>query len=443
MVWNLRRALSVQVVTLSEMKRLLFYSILILLVATDLSAQRSRKKDLKELGAPYFSVSAPGYPTETVDFARLDVYVRVPYDAIQFIKKGDKFEAKYEVAITLLDKDDDQIKRQIKEFESITSYFTSTVSPREGDLSAQSFKLSPGKYTCIVEVTDKDTHKTGRRKVKVDLTRMGEEGAISDLILLNPNNKGEDHPMGLPVIPPRTFENDSTVHIYYEARLPKGTESLFVRLLSVGDEVLEEDTIDVSDKEMFTKDIIERELAATVSSRFKLELSLEKETDKDEDRVISELVIQNLWRGMTAFVNDLDDAIEQLRYIAYSDEMKKLNRSKEDKKEDNFRTFWANRDPTPDTPKNELMDEYYRRIQYSNEKFGTWQGGWKTAMGMIFILFGPPDDIEVNMYGRDGRHYQRWTYFKISRSFTFVDYNGFGEYELMEPYVSPYGSRWR
>ena len=113
------------------MKRLIFYSILILLVSNDLSAQRSRKKGLKELGAPYFSVSAPGYPTETVDFARLDVYVHVPYDAIQFVKKGDKFEAKYEVAITLLDKDDDQIERQIKEFESLTSYFSSTVSPRE------------------------------------------------------------------------------------------------------------------------------------------------------------------------------------------------------------------------------------------------------------------------------------------------------------------------
>jgi len=224
--------------------------------------------------------------------------------------------------------------------------------------------------------------------------------------------------------------------------LAKGTESLFVSLLSVEDEVLEEDTIDVTDKGLFIKDILEQEFEATVASRFKLELSLDKETGKD-DEVMSEIVIQNLWLGMTAFVNNLDNAIEQLRFIAYSDEMKKLNNSKEDKKEENFRAFWVKRDPTPDTPKNELMDEFYRRIQYSNEKFGTWQEGWKTAMGMIFILFGPPDDIEVNMYGRDGRHYQRWTYFKISRSFTFVDYNGFGEYELMDPYVSPYGTRWR
>ena len=434
--------MSVQMVKVSAMKRFFFFTILIFFIVTNLSAQRGRGKGLKELGAPYFSVSAPGYPTETVDSARLDVYVRVPYDAIQFVKKGDLFEAKYEITVTLLDKDDDQIERQIKEFVSTTSDFSATVSPREGDLSAQSFKIAPAKYTCVVEVTDKDTHKTGRRKVKVDVTRMGEESAISDLLQLDPNNKAEDHPMGLPVVPPRTFESDSIVHVYYEARLPKGTESLFVSLLSVEDEVLEEDTIDVTDKGLFIKDILEQEFEATVASRFKLELSLDKETGKD-DEVMSEIVIQNLWLGMTAFVNNLDNAIEQLRFIAYTDEMKKLNNSKEDKKEENFRAFWVKRDPTPDTPKNELMDEFYRRIQYSNEKFGTWQEGWKTAMGMIFILFGPPDDIEVNMYGRDGRHYQRWTYFKISRSFTFVDYNGFGEYELMDPYVSPYGTRWR
>ncbi len=397
---------------------------------------------MKELGTPQFSVSVPGYPTASPDSARLEVYVRVPYDAVQFIKKGDSFVAAYEVAITILDNNDNQVKRQITAFESISQDFNTTVSPNEGDLSAQTFILHPEKYTCIVEVTDQDTRKTGRRKIKVDLSQMGEDAAISDLLLLNPNVKGDTHPLGLPLIPPRTVENDSTIYFYYEARLLPGTEHLFVRIMSADDNVLIEDSVDVEGGETFIKQTVSQPIVGTVSSRFKLELSIDND-HKKKDQVKASTIVRNLWRGMSTFVDNIDEAVEQLRYIAYSDELKKLNKSKDDKKEENFRAFWARRDPTPETSKNELMDEYYRRVKYANDKFGTWQNGWKTAMGMIFVLFGPPDDIEVNMHGRDGRSYQRWTYFKISRSFSFVDYNGFGEYEFLDPYVSPYGTRWR
>jgi hypothetical protein len=59
-------------------------------------------------------------------------------------------------------------------------------------------------------------------------------------------------------------------------------------------------------------------------------------------------------------------------------------------------------------------------------------------MGMIYVLFGMPDDIQYTPYGLDGRAYQRWQYYKVSKSFLFVDRNGFGDYELVEPYF-PYG----
>ena len=45
-------------------------------------------------------------------------------------------------------------------------------------------------------------------------------------------------------------------------------------------------------------------------------------------------------------------------------------------------------DPTPSTEHNELMEEYYRRVSYSNENFDGWKDGWETDRGMIYILFG-------------------------------------------------------
>ena len=198
----------------SRMKRLSLLIIISLFLLSDFLSAQMRGRKIKELGTPQFSVSIPGYPTAFPDTARLDVYVRVPYDAVQFIKQGDSFVAAYEVAITILDENDNQVKRQITAFKSTTEDFNTTVSPQEGALSAQTFLLSPEKYTCIVELTDQDTRKTGRRKIKVDLSQMGEDAAISDLLLLNPNLKGDAYPLGLPLIPPRTVENDSTIYFY-------------------------------------------------------------------------------------------------------------------------------------------------------------------------------------------------------------------------------------
>lgn len=58
--------------------------------------------------------------------------------------------------------------------------------------------------------------------------------------------------------------------------------------------------------------------------------------------------------------------------------------------------FWERRDPTPGTPENESRDEHYRRIAQANLRFPTATGtaGWRTDRGRIYILYGPPDEID-------------------------------------------------
>lgn len=61
--------------------------------------------------------------------------------------------------------------------------------------------------------------------------------------------------------------------------------------------------------------------------------------------------------------------------------------------------FWVNRDPTPDTPENEFKEEHYRRIAYANQHFGAGTPGWKTDRGRMYIIHGPPDEIESHPSG--------------------------------------------
>jgi GWxTD domain-containing protein len=53
----------------------------------------------------------------------------------------------------------------------------------------------------------------------------------------------------------------------------------------------------------------------------------------------------------------------------------------------------------------ELIRVYYNRVVYSNLYFTTNKEGWKTDQGMIFILFGPPNRIQMTGTG------ERWYYY--------------------------------
>jgi len=73
--------------------------------------------------------------------------------------------------------------------------------------------------------------------------------------------------------------------------------------------------------------------------------------------------------------------------------------SNEEERERYTEIFWQNRDPTPDTIENEYRDEYYRRVAYANERFSSGVPGSKTDRGRIYILHGPPDEIESHPSG--------------------------------------------
>jgi GWxTD domain-containing protein len=61
--------------------------------------------------------------------------------------------------------------------------------------------------------------------------------------------------------------------------------------------------------------------------------------------------------------------------------------------------FWLRRSSNPDLPDNEFKEEHYRRIAYANEHFASGIPGWKTDRGHMYIVWGPPDEIESHPTG--------------------------------------------
>ena len=91
---------------------------------------------------------------------------------------------------------------------------------------------------------------------------------------------------------------------------------------------------------------------------------------------------------------------EDVRWIISEEEMSAFKQLSNDEERDQFiEQFWLRRDPTPDTMENEFKEEHYRRIAYANERFQSGKAGFRTDRGRIYVVFGPPDEIESHPSG--------------------------------------------
>ncbi len=91
---------------------------------------------------------------------------------------------------------------------------------------------------------------------------------------------------------------------------------------------------------------------------------------------------------------------EDVVYIIKGDERSAFLRLQTDPERQHFiEQFWQRRDPTPGTPANEFKEEHYRRIAYANAHFAAKLPGSRTDRGRMYIVYGPPDEIESHPNG--------------------------------------------
>jgi GWxTD domain-containing protein len=104
---------------------------------------------------------------------------------------------------------------------------------------------------------------------------------------------------------------------------------------------------------------------------------------------------------------------EEVIYIITAKERDVFQKLQTDKEREIFiEAFWKQRDPTLGTPRNEFREEFYQRRKYANEFYGrgTPLPGWKTEQGRIYIILGPPLNIEDHTNINGVYPVQIWSY---------------------------------
>jgi GWxTD domain-containing protein len=91
---------------------------------------------------------------------------------------------------------------------------------------------------------------------------------------------------------------------------------------------------------------------------------------------------------------------KDVAYIITDEERAAFRQLSNEEERDQFiEAFWQRRDPTPDTEENEFKEEHYRRMAYANDHFAAGIPGWKSDRGRMYIMYGPPDEIESHPSG--------------------------------------------
>ncbi len=163
-----------------------------------------------------------------------------------------------------------------------------------------------------------------------------------------------------------------------------------------------------------------------------------KELKKRNKRLLKELGSQ----GGDWLRDEVPEVITEAERLAF------FRLSTNAEREQFIEIFWQKRNPEPDSPNNTAREEHYRRLAYADEHFASGVAGRKTDRGRIYIIWGPPDEIESHptggTYDRPSEQgggstttspWEMWHYRHLEGigeniEIEFVDTSGSGEYHI-------------
>lgn len=363
--------------------------------------------------------------------SRFNCFVKVAYDELQFVRDGGGYLARFELSAILFNERGEQVEAKIRSHEVRVPGYDSTNSRSAFAPAQAAFDIAPGRYELLLSVMDLDSRKTSVKKIPVQ-TAKGRPGdlTVTDIILAErvvADSAGNPSPVAS--VLGNLSETMDTLFVWFEIHSPPSLASvpIRVRLTDVNGAVVRSDTLSrplSGGRTVCVLSVVKGDLRG---GRYKLDV----EVGSGERIVKRSRPLTVHWGDMPGQTGDLDKMIEQVRYIAKGSEIKKMKKKPEgEDRLEAFREFWRQRDPTPDTEANELEEEYYRRVEFANQNFGTFIDGWKSDRGMVYILLGPPGEVERHPFESGSKPYEVWTYYTFNRSVLFVDHTGMGDYRL-------------
>ncbi|NNG27372.1 MAG: hypothetical protein HKM87_07590, partial [Ignavibacteriaceae bacterium] len=277
---------------------------------------------------------------------KLDVFIHVPYPDVQFVKTGKGFEAAYTVTVSVYDEEKESLFTEKIWSEKIVAHsFDESVTAKNFNLSHRSFNLKPGTYLIRTAVMDKDSREEIFSENLYTVRDLSKNPSLSDVLLIAQNKVVEGSNKIIPNITRHVFVNEEGIQFFFEVYSDSASEvSLEYIVSNMDKEVL------FQAKEIKTFQQGSNQVFYTFND-IKLNLGkylLHVYLKDNEDQILSFVTKSFIsrWIGVPNSIQDLDKAVEQIRYIASPEEMDFIKEAESDDiKSKRFVNFWMGKDP--------------------------------------------------------------------------------------------------
>lgn len=363
---------------------------------------------------------------------------KIPFNRLVFVKDQNSF--KTGVSISFEIKKDSMIERAFDERVFYTDNYENTLSPNlflEGIVKTN---LEEGKYKIIPSIELHHTNisaplgeaviiveKDESTFLKPFVVKKGKHFCEEDEVYLLTNFRGNisySNPDSKLLFPVRNFSPDSI-----KITIVQDEKEVFDTLLTKS--YKGEIDITVCDNKIVLPKINSGDISFYELTNFSDKVSEGKfEVQMETGEKKKSFALESEWIDKPRSLRNLTLAVRALRII---DEDKNFHNEFNDEEYKDLIEFWKKYDPTPETEFNELMNEFYTRVDYSIKKFSTLKSfdGAFTDRGKVYVKFGKPDKIDRN-YNKRNETIEIWIYAEQNTQFVFKDISGTGDFKIIE-----------
>ncbi|RKZ32180.1 hypothetical protein DRQ33_06350 [bacterium] len=315
-------------------------------------------------------------------------------------------------------------------------------------LNVHTFHLPIGEYKISILAEDELSDKQDNAELDVRLHNYWSEKPTFSDIMLSYSASPTDENTPLNKLGYRMFPNPSGVYSINSLIVYHYSEFYFpdtsVRRVGIGQSVYHNDTLFRRfQTEWFTVKgaswyISGFSVAGFPDGDYNLKLELLDTMEQVIATVSRDFTVVKTLSEETLAISEknVSDMRNILLYLLTPKELATFDNLKKEGKVNFWERFWDDRDPTPDTDRNELLEQYLARWDYVNRTFSSGNiPGWKNDRGRIYLVYGPPDDVEHHSFNISSNAWEQWSYYNENMFFIFADPLGLGNMKLMHSNV--------
>ena len=373
-------------------------------------------------------------PSEKEGMNTLYIYLKIPYSFFRFVKEDGTFLADYEFAVEVVDKWNNVQKSKAMTEKIEVSDYADTNSDKKIVLKEIVFEILPDIYNVRLVITDQDLKKSISQTKEVKLRNFWkDEIGISDIIVFLKDVE-VDTLKNIIIPKPNVNINYNTglvINYYIFKSNLNATLKLSSKIIPKfsPNTPIYEKSFKINDNKYVSKWEIDLKYADMPVGPYIFRIELASEKIKKE----KEVEFSVLWENYPVLERDIKKSLEQMKYIFTEEEYKTSSSMNQKEAIDFFISFWIKFDSDTTTEKNEVMEEYFRRVDYSIQNFSDSENeGWKTDRGKIYILYGEPNRI-INQRNLIPP-YETWEYNIINKRYIFWDEFMTGIFKLKSVY---------